>query len=222
MGMGTGMGTEGWGQGQGTGQGQGESGAKDRDGNGDRDRDRDRDRDGMGTATRTRARTGDRDQDHSRAQGKDRAQAFLRAAQAARHWSSAVPWQIASYLSFFSPSPGCLWSQVAAGSSLSPGPRGERAELSFSAMWEPRGAPEAPAEGWSCGGLQEPGCCSAVTSSMFLFQSSSKGGEQDGKNSRKKGFCLNNMPPELLHGYKGTSYVATYLIWILMMLVLSV
>lgn len=82
-------------------------------------------------------------------------------------------------------------------------------------MREPQGAREAPAEGRSCRGLQESGCRSAVTSSIFLLQSSSKGGEQDGKNSRKRGFCLNNMSPELLHGNKGISYVATYLIWIL-------
>lgn len=56
---------------------------------------------------------------------------------------------------------------------------------------------------------------SSVTYSMFLLQSSWKGDTQDGKNSRKKGFFLNNMPPELLHGNKGINYVATYLTWIL-------
>lgn len=40
---------------------------------------------------------------------------------------------------------------------------------------------------------------------MFLLQSSWKGDKQDGKNSRKKGVFLNNMPPEVLHGNKGIS-----------------
>lgn len=64
--------------------------------------------------------------------------------------------------------------------------------------------------------------CSSVTYSMFLLQSSWKGDKQDGKNSGKKGFFLNNMPPELLHGNKGINYVAIYLIWILIVFVLSV
>lgn len=73
---------------------------------------------------------------------------------------------------------------------------------------------------WSTGSRQDlfEGCFfnySSVTYSMFLLQSSWKGDKQDGKNSRKKGFFLNNMPPELLHGNKGINYVATYLTWIL-------